>query len=94
MSAEHGCSVESGKTGDSPTERLPQTRRGTVPVLKCEAVNLLLADCEQGGQEVPHIHLHVIPRFREDGFGLKLPPGHGRHPKRSGLDGIAAAVKS
>lgn len=62
--------------------------------LKCEAVNLFLADGEQAGQDVPHVHLHVIPRFRGDGFGLKLPSGYGRHPERSELDRIAAAIKA
>jgi diadenosine tetraphosphate (Ap4A) HIT family hydrolase len=62
--------------------------------LKCEAVNLFLADGEQAGQDVPHFHLHVIPRFHGDGFSLKLPPGYGRHPERSELDRIAAAIKA
>ena len=62
--------------------------------LKCEAVNLFLADGEQAGQEVPHVHLHVIPRFRGDGFSLRLPPGYGRRPERSELDRIAAAIKA
>jgi diadenosine tetraphosphate (Ap4A) HIT family hydrolase len=62
--------------------------------LKCEGVNLFLADGEQAGQEVPHVHLHVIPRFHGDGFSLKLPPGYGRHPERSELDTIAAAIKA
>jgi histidine triad (HIT) family protein len=62
--------------------------------LKCEAVNLFLADGEQAGQDVPHVHLHVIPRFRGDGFGVKLPPGYGRTAERSELDRIAAAIKA
>jgi histidine triad (HIT) family protein len=36
--------------------------------LPCEGVNLLLADGEAASQEVPHVHLHVIPRTAEDGF--------------------------
>jgi diadenosine tetraphosphate (Ap4A) HIT family hydrolase len=62
--------------------------------LRCEAVNLFLADGEQAGQEVPHVHLHVIPCFRGDGFSLKLPPGHGRRAERSELDRIAAVIKA
>jgi diadenosine tetraphosphate (Ap4A) HIT family hydrolase len=60
---------------------------------KCEAVNLFLADGEQAGQEVPHVHLHVIPRFRGDGFSLRLPPGYGRRAERAELDRIAAAIR-
>ena len=63
--------------------------------LKCEGrVNPFLADGEQAGQDVPHVHLHVTPRFRGDGFSLKLPPGYGRKAERSGLDRIAAAIKA
>lgn len=39
--------------------------------LRCKGVNFLLADGEAAGrQEVFHVHLHVIPRFEGDGFGL------------------------
>jgi histidine triad (HIT) family protein len=60
----------------------------------CEGVNLFLADGEQAGQEVPHVHLHVFPRFKGDGFDPRLPPGYGRHPERSELDRLAAAIKA
>ena len=36
--------------------------------LRCEGVNVFLADGEAAGQEVFHVHLHVIPRFVGDGF--------------------------
>jgi diadenosine tetraphosphate (Ap4A) HIT family hydrolase len=36
--------------------------------MRAEGVNLTLADGAAAGQEVPHAHLHVIPRFRGDGF--------------------------
>ena len=61
---------------------------------KCEGVNFFLADGEPAGQEVPHVHLHVIPRFRGDGFSLRLPPGYGRRAERPALDRIAAAIKA
>ena len=62
--------------------------------LRCEGVNFFLADGEQAGQEVRHVHLHIIPRFRGDGFGPKFPPGYGQHPERSELDRIAAAIRT
>ncbi|NHJ84455.1 MAG: HIT family protein [Asgard group archaeon] len=37
--------------------------------------NFLIADGENAGQEIPHVHLHVIPRQKRDGFGFKLPKG-------------------
>jgi len=72
-------------------QRLTAALRGSA--LKCEAVNLFLADGEQAGQEVPHAHLHVIPRFRGDGFGLVLPPGYGRKAARPDLDRIASTIR-
>ena len=36
--------------------------------VRSEGVNITLADGAAAGQEVPHAHLHVIPRFRGDGF--------------------------
>ncbi len=48
--------------------------------LKCEAVNLFLADGRVAGQEVMHVHLHVIPRFLGMGiicaFTRLLSPSH------------------
>ncbi|MEV2275596.1 HIT family protein [Nocardiopsis sp. NPDC049922] len=39
--------------------------------VRCEGVNLFLADGEAAGQEVFHAHLHVFPRFVGDGFSLR-----------------------
>ena len=61
--------------------------------LKCEGVNFFLADGEAAGQEVFHVHLHVIPRFAGDGFGLKLPPDYHDRPPRSELDETAARLR-
>ena len=55
--------------------------------LRCEGVNLFLADGEAAMQEVFHVHLHVFPRFRGDGFGLKFSPEYyTRRPERPQLD--------
>ena len=40
--------------------------------VRCEGVNLFLADGEIAGQEVFHVHMHVIPRYKGDGFGLRI----------------------
>jgi len=62
--------------------------------LRCEGVNLFLADGEAAGQEVFHVHLHVFPRFRGDGFGLRFGPGYGERPSREELDRHAGAIRS
>jgi histidine triad (HIT) family protein len=60
--------------------------------LRCEGVNLFLADGEAAGQDVFHVHLHVIPRYPGDGFGLRLPPDYSIRP-RAELDETAEAVR-
>ena len=60
--------------------------------LRCEGVNLFLADGEVAGQEVFHVHLHVIPRFAGDGFGLRFPPDY-EVVGRDELERSAAAVR-
>jgi len=60
--------------------------------LRCEGVNFHLADGEVAGQEVFHVHLHVLPRFAGDGFGLRFPPDY-RVRERAELDETAAAVR-
>ncbi|MEA2089629.1 MAG: HIT family protein [Thermoproteota archaeon] len=57
--------------------------------VRCEGVNLLLADGQAAGQSVFHVHLHVVPRFVGDGFGLKFGPNYGRRPNREELDETA-----
>jgi histidine triad (HIT) family protein len=62
--------------------------------VQCEGVNLFLADGEEAGQEVFHVHLHVLPRFEGDGFGLKFGPHYGEKPSRASLDEVAGKIKA
>jgi len=61
--------------------------------LNCEGINLYVADRATAGQEVFHVHLHVLPRFPRDGFGFRFPPGYGHHPSRQMLDEQATAIR-
>jgi histidine triad (HIT) family protein len=61
--------------------------------LRCEGVDLFLADGEAAGQEVFHAHLHVIPRFAGDGFGFRFSPGYDRRPPRAELDQAAEQIR-
>lgn len=36
-------------------------------VVSCDGINFIMNNGEAAGQEVPHTHLHVIPRFSDDG---------------------------
>ena len=61
--------------------------------LRCEAINLYVADGAEAGQEVFHSHLHVIPRWQGDGFGIKFPPHYGAAADRKTLDDVAARLR-
>lgn len=52
-------------------------------------INWLLCDGPDAGQEVPHVHLHVIPRRKGDGLRLG---GKSRPAERAELDGWAGRI--
>jgi histidine triad (HIT) family protein len=59
--------------------------------VRSEGFNIFLSDGECAGQEVPHIHLHVLPRFENDGLQIDL----GRDPRRAApadLTAVASAI--
>jgi histidine triad (HIT) family protein len=63
--------------------------------VRCEAVNFFLADGEPAGQDVFHVHLHVIPRYTRDGFGLRFPTHYFEEsPSRAELDEIADEIRA
>ncbi len=61
--------------------------------LRCEGVNLYLADGRVAGQEVLHVHLHVIPRFSGDGFHLQRGPGIFQPHSASELEVNASLIR-
>jgi len=60
--------------------------------VRCEGINLFLADGEAAFQEVPHLHMHVFPRFRGDSF--KLVADWDVKPPRAELDQVAAQIRA
>jgi len=64
-------------------------RRSSLP---CEGVNLFYADGEAAFQEVPHSHLHVVPRSAGDGF--RISARWGSHPARAELDTHAETIRA
>jgi histidine triad (HIT) family protein len=62
--------------------------------LQCEGVNMLLADGQVAGQEILHVHLHVIPRFNGDGFGLKFGVGQKVKMSRVVLNEVAGRIRT
>jgi diadenosine tetraphosphate (Ap4A) HIT family hydrolase len=59
--------------------------------LRCEGVNVFLADGAAAFQDVFHVHLHVLPRFKGDAF--KITADWTSHPARDELDEIAEHIK-
>ena len=57
-----------------------------------ESVNVFCADGVDGGQDVPHFHLHLIPVPKGEVFPLQLPPSGTPIPTRSELDVMAARI--
>lgn len=64
-------------------------RASSLPV---EAVSVYVADGDAAGQEVSHVHIHLIPRRQNDGFGFRFPAGYGTISDRSELESIAALI--
>ncbi len=60
--------------------------------LRCDGVNLFLADGVAAGQEVFHVHLHVIPRFPGDGFAII--DDFATQPGRDALDAVATSIRA
>jgi histidine triad (HIT) family protein len=59
--------------------------------LRCEGINLFLADGEAAFQEVFHTHLHVIPRFVGDTF--RIDADWSNTPSRAELDDVATRIR-
>lgn len=57
--------------------------------LDAEGINYFVADGEVAGQEIFHTHLHLVPRFENDGFGFKFPDDYFDLPSRETLDSLA-----
>ncbi|MFC1997648.1 HIT family protein [Chloroflexota bacterium] len=59
--------------------------------VRCEGINLFLADGEAAFQDVFHVHMHVIPRYKGDPF--KIDADWDVNPSRDELDQIAGQIK-
>jgi histidine triad (HIT) family protein len=69
--------------------RLAQALRASE--LRCEGINLFLADGEAAFQEIFHTHLHVIPRFVGDTF--RIDADWSVTPSRAELDEVATRIR-
>ncbi len=70
-------------------KRVAQAIRATD--IPCDGINFLLNDGAAAGQEVFHVHLHIIPRYFGDGIRYSL--GGGVSPIRDELDRVAQDLR-
>jgi histidine triad (HIT) family protein len=57
---------------------------------KPEGITVLQANRPAGWQTVPHLHLHVLPRHKDDGVGLTWPR---KEPGLEKLKELAARIR-
>jgi histidine triad (HIT) family protein len=55
-----------------------------------EGITILQANKPAGWQTVPHLHLHVLPRHRDDGVGLTWPR---KNPPMEKLRALASQIR-
>ena len=59
--------------------------------VRCEGINIFLADGEAAFQEIFHVHMHVFPRYNGDPF--KLVADWDIKPPREELDSVAEQIR-
>jgi len=72
--------------------RLSAAVRAAAP--RCEGVNFWISDGAPAGQEVPHVHLHIIPRFAGDGFGWRVGPNNRQPQATETLTASSQAIRA
>jgi len=58
--------------------------------LNCDGVNIVQNNEEAAGQTVFHFHMHVIPRYKDDGQVIGWKPGQ---PSAEEMDAVAEILK-
>jgi histidine triad (HIT) family protein len=56
-----------------------------------DGLNLITSSGDEAEQTVFHLHLHVVPRYRDDGFGNIWPPK--RDIPEIDLEGVADRIR-
>ncbi|CAH0479690.1 unnamed protein product [Peronospora belbahrii] len=70
-------------------KELPRLAKAVQKATGCDGINIIQNNRAASGQAVFHAHIHVIPRFDDDGL-MKLPVGQTMITKE---DGVAMQTK-
>lgn len=60
--------------------------------LGCKGLNYFLSDGAEAGQDIFHVHLHVIPRYRKDGFYMHMPRNYEDETSTKELEKTASKI--
>lgn len=64
--------------------------RAVNAAFKPQGITILQANKPAGWQTVPHLHLHVLPRYKDDGVAITWPR---KEPSFERLQELAATIK-
>jgi len=64
-----------------------------VSATDADGFNVWTANGEVAGQEIFHLHLHILPRYKHDTFGLRFPKGYPVEASREELEKMAAKIR-
>lgn len=74
---------------------VPMLARAVVKATGAGGFNVLQNNGRVSGQEVPHVHIHIIPRREGDGLGYRWNAGkYGQGRMQALQEAIAAALRA
>ncbi len=79
-------------TGAALISAIAIVARGVRHAFEPEGINISASNGAAAGQEVFHLHFHVLPRKQGDGL-LRVYPASPPDPPRAMLDGMAADIR-
>lgn len=85
--------LQDGAAAEALITAVAVVARSVRDVLNPDGLNVWQSTGAAAGQEVPHLHLHVLPRHADDGL-LRVYPSKPGYPPRDQLDAIALRLKS